>query len=332
MSVPRYRLGATMLLRWASFAARSLWIRVLVTAGLLAIVATQIEWGALGRRISGGQPGWVAVAITLLMLALIAGALRWQALLRVAGIRLGYRDLGRVYAISTFGSTFLPTNVGGDVARALLVARRGRMLGLTVITVVVDRAAAFAGLIAVAVFAWLVDPGAVPAGQATALLAVGGLCVAGTLALGVLLLRPPPWAAARIPERIAGWLVELRIVLVACWRRPGVTVGILAASVIFQVLIVLQTCALARAFSIDLSFPMAAVAVALVTLAMLIPLSVAGFGIREGGYVALLAGVGISATDATLVSLATVAALFVAGLPGAYLLARRGMAPALRVS
>lgn len=316
----------------AGAAARSFWVRLLVTAGLLALVAAQIEWDAMADRIASGRPAWAVAAVMLVGLALVVGALRWQALLRVADVRLRYRDLGRIYAISTFGSTFLPTNVGGDVARALLVARRGRLLGLTAITVLVDRAAAFAGLIAVAIAACVLEPGAVPSTQATALWTISGICVVAALVLGALLAWPPRRTGARIPARVAGWLAVVRDYALACRRRPAVMLGVLGASVVYQVLVVLETCALARAFSIDLTFAMAAVAVALVTLVMLVPLSVAGFGIREGGYVALLAGAGVSATDATLISLASVAALFVVGLPGAYLLARRGMHPVLGTS
>jgi hypothetical protein len=72
------------------------------------------------------------------------------------------------------------------------------------------------------------------------------------------------------------------------------------------------------------------VALALVTLAMLIPISIGGFGVREGSYVVVLAGGGIGHTDAVLISLLSVVALFVATLPGAYELARGGLAPAVR--
>jgi hypothetical protein len=72
------------------------------------------------------------------------------------------------------------------------------------------------------------------------------------------------------------------------------------------------------------------VALALVTVATLVPISIGGFGVREGTYVLLLGGASIGATDATLISVLSVAALFIASLPGAFMLARGGLAPALR--
>jgi hypothetical protein len=66
-----------------------------------------------------------------------------------------------------------------------------------------------------------------------------------------------------------------------------------------------------------------------VTVVTLIPISIGGFGVREGSYVVLLSGASIAATEATLISVLSVAALFLASLPGAFLLARSGVAPAL---
>jgi hypothetical protein len=53
-----------------------------------------------------------------------------------------------------------------------------------------------------------------------------------------------------------------------------------------------------------------------VLLAALLPISIAGFGVREGAFVVLLAEFGVSSADATLLSLLSVAAVVVASIPG----------------
>jgi hypothetical protein len=104
---------------------------------------------------------------------------------------------------------------------------------------------------------------------------------------------------------------------------------LVASSFLFQALISLQLVMLARAIDVHLPFATAAVVLALVTVVTLIPISIGGFGVREGSYVVLLAGASIAATDATLISVLSVATLFLASLPGAFMLARGGIAPAL---
>ena len=118
-----------------------------------------------------------------------------------------------------------------------------------------------------------------------------------------------------------------------CWkyaRTPSLLVTLVLSSLLFQAFVSLQLVFLARAIGVHLAFATAAVALALVTIATLIPISIGGFGVREGTYVVLLGSASINATDATLISLLSVAALFFASLPGAFLLARGGVAPALR--
>jgi glycosyltransferase 2 family protein len=63
---------------------------------------------------------------------------------------------------------------------------------------------------------------------------------------------------------------------------------------------------------LELSFALAAISAAVVVVATLIPVSVGGLGIREGGFVLLLGEAGIDAADATLVSLLSAAAVLIA--------------------
>ena len=71
---------------------------------------------------------------------------------------------------------------------------------------------------------------------------------------------------------------------------------------------------------LDLDLALIAVVVPLVLIATALPISIGGFGVREGSYVALLADVGVSAGDATLLSLLSAAAMAIASLPGGLVL------------
>jgi hypothetical protein len=107
-------------------------------------------------------------------------------------------------------------------------------------------------------------------------------------------------------------------------------VVLFCTSLLYQALISLALVMLSHSIGLHLAYATAAVVLALVTVVTLIPISIGGFGVREGSYVVLLGGASIGATDATLISILSVAALFIASLPGAFMLARGGIAPALR--
>ena len=65
-----------------------------------------------------------------------------------------------------------------------------------------------------------------------------------------------------------------------------------------------------------------AVVLAPVLIVSVLPISIGGFGVREGSYVVLLSYAGVNSTDAALLSLLTAAAFAIASLPGGLALIR----------
>jgi uncharacterized protein (TIRG00374 family) len=312
--------------------AESLPVRLVVTLGLLGLVATHIDWSKMGSRLSHGHPLDFLAAVALVLVALVVGACRWWQLMRRADLHLDLSPLARIYAISTFSNTFLPTAVGGDVARALLVTRRGPMLTRVATTIVVDRVGGLVGLVGMAWLAFAFQSATVPNGAQVFLVWVTAAVLIGSLVILVLVFRGSRIGRSVVPSRLASSARQLRALLRSYASDP-LTLGVLLiSSLLYQALVSLQLVMLAHAIDVNLPFATAAVVLALVTVVTLIPVSIGGFGIREGTYVVLLAGASIAATDATLISVLSVAALFFASLPGAFMMARGGFAPALEVA
>jgi uncharacterized protein (TIRG00374 family) len=309
--------------------AESLPARIGVTVILLALVALHINWRRMEERVGHGHPLDALVALALVVAALTIGALRWRRLLTAAEVPLSLRSLARVYSVATFSGTFLPTAVGGDVTRALLVTRRGALLTRVVMTIVVDRLGGLVGLLGSAWIAFSLQSTTVPAGAQIFLAWVTGVVVVGSLLLAVAVHRGSRLLRTLIPARLTSMARETRA-LIRRYASDRETLAIvLVSSLVYQALISLQLVMLARAIDVHLPFATAAVTLALVTIVTLIPISIGGFGVREGSYVVLLGGASIGPTDATLISLLSVATLFLASLPGAFLFARGGIAPAV---
>jgi glycosyltransferase 2 family protein len=212
-----------------------------------------------------------------------------------------------------FANNFLPTGFGGDAARVLMIARAGASTGRAVASVIVDRATALACLVLLAWLAAAVAPDDVPRSLlgTLAIATASGVVTAAVLALVIGRGRPrrvkeEAWAAIGGPKRARSVLLVT-------------TFGLL-----YQGLMVLAAWILARSIDLNLSFALLAVVTPLVIMATLFPISIAGFGIHEGTYIALLAETGVSASDAALFSLLNVAALAIATLPGAFALLLSG--------
>jgi uncharacterized protein (TIRG00374 family) len=312
--------------------AESLPFRILVTCGLLGLVAAQIDWARMGTRVSHGHPLYFLAAVALVLGALSVGGYRWLRLLRGADLDVGVGAVARIYAVATFSNTFLPTSVGGDVTRTLLVARRGTLLTRVAVSVVVDRLGGLAGLLGMAWLAFAIQSSTVPDGAQVFLAWVTAAVLVGSALVATAVFRSPRLARVLVPQRFVSHAVEIRALLRAYAREPWTVVVVFCSSLLYQALISLQLVMLADSIGVHLAYATAAVVLALVTVVTLIPISIGGFGVREGSYVVLLGGASIGATDATLISILSVAALFIASLPGAVMLARGGIAPALKAA
>jgi uncharacterized protein (TIRG00374 family) len=307
-------------------AVGSVWVRALVTAALLALVALQINWDEAGTILADGSWGWAALACAVLFVALVVGGVRWHLFLLAAGLHTPPRETARAYAIGVFSNNFLPTGFGGDAARAWIVGRSRAAVVKALTSVAADRVTGLACLVLVAWVAVAFDPDSVPGELVAGLLAT---TVAGIAGFGLLLvaLKGGPRLAGRLPARLRTWARDARDTLVAYLRNPALVAAAFVLGVAFQALVVTATWMLGKAIEMDLPFALAAVAVPLVLVITLIPLSIAGFGLREGGYVVLLGEAGVPATDATLLSLLTVASLAVTSVPGAVAMILPGRKP-----
>ena len=193
-------------------------MRLAVTALLLGLLATQIDWELAVRRVRDGDPVWLVAAIAAVFTGLVVGAVRWRALLRSAEVPATDTEVLRGYFIGAFANNFLPTGFGGDAVRALVVAPPGPTLARAASTVIVDRLTALACLLALG---WMVlpfDPGAVPA-ELVAGLAV---CTAAALAGAALLLLTVTSrrVRARVPARLRGVAGRDVVAAAHARRRP----------------------------------------------------------------------------------------------------------------
>jgi uncharacterized membrane protein YbhN (UPF0104 family) len=100
------------------------------------------------------------------------------------------------------------------------------------------------------------------------------------------------------------------------FKRLALAVGL---GIVFQVLGAISTLVLARAMGIGLPLADWCWITAVIALALLLPVTVGGLGLREGLYMGLLAAWGVAGETALALSLTGFALQALAGLPGCVL-------------
>lgn len=278
-------------------AIRWLWVggRIVLSVGLLWYVLTNVGVGTIVDHVLAVPP-WVGVIALMLAFVNIAiSAYKWQLTLRLRGIDLPWRELFMYYYIGQFFNAFLPTTIGGDSARMYYLYDRHPVGQDAVSSVVIERAT---GLLSVFLLAGA--GGLVLAGRIPALLAAGIVlgCGVGTIfALGVLFSRRLRALLGRTVYRIKHLDVGDRLAAVhdavLTYRdRPRELVGLLAISLVFRGIVVINTFIVANGLGMDVALGYFLVIVPVVEMLLLIPISIQGFGVRETTYLYLFTAVG----------------------------------------
>jgi len=247
----------------------------------------------------------------------VLSAIRWTWLARGLGLTVRTLRKVRLYFLGMFLSLFLPSTIGGDVARGYLLARGRDGAGwAAAASVILERANGVVALTALATgcMFWLDLPRQ-----------WWVIWMVSVSAMWLGMLTYPFWHR-RLPGLLKHWQslpIDQPSFHAAWWKS-------LPMSALFQTLVVEAHVILGQAAGLEMPWAAYGVMVCLVALASAVPISFNGFGIREAGYVGLAAYFGGSADAAAVMAALWVVVLAVTALPGAWVLWQLGGAPALK--
>jgi uncharacterized membrane protein YbhN (UPF0104 family) len=289
--------------------------RITISVVLLAWIVTQ---AGLDKLIAVGRSADLrlySLALGLAALGIGVRAARWQVLLNAVGARVPFRRTLYLYFVGAFFNTFLPTGFGGDLVRVLEIGQ-GATSQQAAGTALVDRLTGFVVLFVLALaslpFAYRLLPPRVA--LLIALLALGVLLGSALVFEGRLLRGLTGWLPRSLSLAGDAWIGKTYEVITACGRR-GI-VGALLFSLWFNLQLILESVLISRALGLQVSPWVFFMFVPVTTAALLVPISIAGLGVREGMYVALFGPLGVGVAQAVALSLAVYSLDFLMGLAG----------------
>jgi len=294
--------------------------RIVVSAGLLAWVLSRVGLADLAAMMRGADPGLLALAAGISVVGVVVRAWRWQVLLRAVGARVPFRRLVYLNFVGQFFSSFLPTGFAGDVVR-VLEAGDGASPAQAAGTVLVDRLTGFVGLFALALIALPFSRGLIPPEWAWGIAGLSAVVIAGAGVLfeGRLLRR----VTGRLPGGLSlasgSWLARAYDVITACgWRA---ILGALGVATLFNLMQIAFSWIFALALGIQAAPLYFALFIPIATVALLVPLSISGLGVREQIYLTLFASpaVGLAGAEAVALSLGAYALDLVTAVVGGVL-------------
>lgn len=299
---------------------RAVLAKAALTLVILGALLTQIRGADLVSRLAACDLRYVAAALALMAAGQILNAMRWRMLLRSVSTAPvpSLVDLTALVMAGMFMNLFLPSTVGGDLLRGELLRRRLGRRVQAYVSILMGRILALIAMLVLAAGAlgleWL-RVGRVDTG--TALIVAGFGCGAGLVLWTATSQRMSRLAMRLGSPRIKAIITEVRTGFAAYMASHGTLVQVFLLAIVANIIGVILPVAL-LASAIGLSVPPAFhfVAVPLITIVTLVPITVNGMGLREGAFAWLYASVGVPVTDAVALSLVFTAALVVLALVG----------------
>lgn len=294
---------------------------------VLSLLLSRVDLSGLSLRMDGRAYLGAAIAIGFLTLAQGLSAQRWRVLLGENAP--SWRYLWRLYAVGAFFNLFLPTAIGGDAVRAAAAVRALPRGGSIIASVVLDRGLGVLALLFYAALGLVLQPGILAPLREVWTWKVSGGRLA-VLAAGVVVALALAAVLARRSERVATALGDGRRAVMAFAGEPRAVLSATGLALLVQAAYIAAWVAIALGLRLTIPFEFFLFAVPFVSLAAMLPVTLAGIGVREGAWVLLFARLGLPAANAVAYSLLYFVGFALLGLGGGVLFVLYGTTPAAR--
>ncbi len=281
-----------------------------ISLGLLLTLFWVFDAAAILAHLRGLDPRWLTAALILSVLQILLLAWRWRFTAQRLGIGMPYRQALREYYLGVFLNQLLPSGILGDVSRAWRHAHASSRTREAIHAVVLERVLVQVMMVIVGAASLLAIPALWPAQAGGFVWTLLALPVGGWL-----LLRGLP-ALRRVLRAFRADLLRAFLPLRVLWIQ-GLTSALVVAG---NLLLFLLT---ARAVGSETPLLVLLPLITPVLLAMMLPISIAGWGVREGAAGLLWAVSGLGAEEGVAIAVAYGLLFFLTALPGMLPLLRR---------
>jgi len=287
------------------------WVAALLILGILFYLLPVAPLRSALARFPFSR--FIAVLLIYLV-ALTGGITKWHTVVNSAGAQLSFAASAQCYTSGLFGALFLPSIIGGDVARLAVGISRSPRPAAVITGNVADRFLDVAAQLTLISLGLMLLPGSLPVPlQAPAKRVLFAGVIGAAVFLGLVFTLHRPLLRGR-SIRIRRRLAQLRHAIRAVSRRPfRLVLGWLLGTSVQGTYVVLTallgiTCGLRLPLRVWLfAWPLAKIAAVM-------PITQGGIGVREAALVVLLAPFGAPASQVLATGIVWEGVIITAGL------------------
>jgi len=289
-------------------------VKLVLSAAVIIAVARSVDLAEAWQRFAHQNLSFPTAAVAILILQVGIGGLRWHFILRGLGHTARLTTSLRLYYISVFFNTWLWGAVGGDVLRAWLAHREQLRLRQAISSVVLDRVAAIAAVVVLILTTapvFIRDTHQYDLGLA--LCGLAACLLLGIVAAALVHRLPIDWQRFKLLRHFQ--LLSMATEAIFLHREAALLV--LSFAIFGQLASAVAIYTMALGLDVHLSLTDCVILMQPVALAVALPISIGGWGVRETAMIGLLGFVGIPSSAALSLSVQMGLLTIVATLPGA---------------
>ncbi len=279
-------------------------LRTGITILLLAFLFKSVSWSNLATTLEHSHHVLLLMGLTIGAFGLVVSSYQWHVLMHGEHIRLDLAELINLYMVGVAFSHFLPTGMGGDAVKALYAGRESGNQQGAASAVLMSRLTGLLGMLIVAL-AVLISWHQFFPSRLIELFGFLSLLVTGMIvgAIGFVVLLPKLSNASWTQYRIFAILMKIGQALLETMKKPRCLSIALIYGMVFWVVGCLNYYTYAIALGIHLPLYFYFMAISVISLVSFLPISINGFGVREGAFVYIFATVHIATSVSVLLAL-----------------------------
>ena len=300
--------------------------KALVSLLILGYLFWQIDLPHLWQQMDRLSLPFILFALGFYAGCQLLSCFRWQIILQAHGVHHPLGDLFRCYFGGMFLNSFLPSSIGGDAYRVYRLSQSQGKPEIAFASVFLERVTGLIALLTIAFVALI--PAVQKFGQLDILLLLVGctltLWTGVALILNPWLLRPTYSLFRRLKlSRLWRKLFKIQRLLIRFARSKQQLITSMLLSLLLQLLLVYYYFLVAQQLNISLTYGDLLVFIPIITVFSMLPISIGGYGVKEGIVSYLFVRVGLTIEQALLFSIALTFLGLLLSLPGAVVVLQR---------
>lgn len=288
-------------------------IKLFVTIIIFITLTFYVDYKSLGEIISKANPIFLIFAIVFQFLSTLLASYRWYFIMGIIGFKLNFGFYFRSYFKGSFFNQLLPSNIGGDAVRVINLKDTGYSLKDATYGVLIDRVLGIKALLILNIISNLLSPELLPD---SIYRLINIICISGIASILFLILFHKSSFLSSLP--VIRLLSELSLKFYTIFRETKNFIKQMLYSILVHIFSILSLYMISIAVGLNIDFWTFLVIIPVVILFMVLPISLAGWGIREGAMVGLFSLVGAQKEVVFLVSIIYGFIVIITILPGFY--------------